>query len=132
VIVIDNAPEIKGYIERALSIQLTYLHRVIGYMTDDRRPLCAIAFSEFNGANIELTIVAQPGGVTRGVCRAIADYAFRQRGCRRVTVRTKKSNKHAAKMALRAGFEFEAVIKRYFVDDDAVMFRMLKEKCRWL
>lgn len=130
-IVID-APEVRAYIERRLGIEITEPHRALGFMSDDKRPLCAISFSEFNGSNIELTIVSEPGGLTRGVLRYVAQYAFGKLKCRRITVRTKRRNHHARAMAKRFGFKFEFPVNRYFADDDAIMFRMFPEDCRFL
>lgn len=104
---------------------------VRGFVAENGRALCAVVFNDFNQSNIELTIVADPAGVTRGVLRYIAGYVFGQLGCRRITIRTKKRNKHAIRMAHRFGFTFEMVCKRYFPDDDAVVFRMFREDCRW-
>lgn len=131
-IVVDNAPEVKGYIERSLGIVIPEPTRVMGFMSDAGRPLCAVAFSEFNFSNIELTIVSEPGGLTRAVMRHVATYTFIKLGCRRITVRTKRRNKLAAKMAIRFGFTFEAPSKHFFGDDDALVYRMLKADCPWL
>lgn len=130
-IVID-APEVAAYVSRRLGVTITEPSRVFGFATDAKRPLCAAVFNDFNGSNIEMTIVAEPGGISRGVIRYIAHYVFRKCGCRRLTVRTKKRNKKAAQMALRFGFTFEHVSRRFFPDDDAVVFRMLREECRWI
>lgn len=87
-------------------------------------------FNDFNGSNIELTVFA-PGLMTRGHFRAIAAYCFDQLGCRRVTARTLKSNRKASRALTKAGFKFEAVLRGYFPEGDAVLYRMLKDECRW-
>jgi hypothetical protein len=127
-IVVDG-PDVVAYMERRLGVKFSQPNIVRGFLTNDAKPLAAVVFSHYTGANIELTVVAER--VTRGVVRFIAAYVFRQLGCRRATVRTKKRNKHAQKMALRCGFKFESVARHYFADDDAVVFRMLKDECRW-
>lgn len=130
--ILVEGPEVAAYIERRLGVKICEPRTVFGYVSDDRRPLCAVVVNGFNGANAELTIVAEPGGITRGVLRHLANYIFGKLGCRRLTVRTKKRNKTALKMAERFGFIYEHVSKHYFADDDAVVFRMLKSDCRWL
>lgn len=130
--ILVDGPEVAAFIERRLQVKIAEPRTVFGYVSDDHRPLCAVVVNNYNGANAELTIVAEPGGVTRGVLRHLANYAFGKLGCRRITVRTKKRNKNALKMAERVGFTYEHVMKHYFADDDAVVFRMLKQDCRWL
>lgn len=129
----EEVPEIKAFLERKLGMTISNPARVFGFTSDDgQRPLCAVAFNNYSGASIEMTIIAEPGGITRGVLRYLAHYVFVTSGCRRLTVRTKKRNKPAQKMAVRFGFTYESVAKHDFRDDDAVVFRMLKAECRFL
>lgn len=125
-----ECPEVQGYIERTLGVTIAPPTRAFGFVDSAGRPLCAVVFNDYNGANIELTMVAER--MTRGVLRYLAHYAFVKNGCRRLTVRTRKRNKPAIRAAQRLGFQYEAVVKRYFPDDDAVMFRMFRETCPWL
>lgn len=129
----EECPAVKAYIERCLRTKLSDPCIVLGFVTSDRsRPLCAVLLNSYTGANIDLSVVAEPGGATLGVIRYLCDYVFVQLGCRRLTVRTRKRNKLVQKMARRCGFTFEAVAKHHYHDDDAVVFRMLKHECKWL
>jgi hypothetical protein len=123
---------IVGFIEQKLQIRISPPYTAFGFASDDNRPMCAVLFNDFSGANIEMTIYAEPGGVTRQVLRYLANYVFVKNQCRRLTVRTKKRNKRVLQLAPRYGFKYECIAKRYFADDDAVVFRMLKEDCRFL
>lgn len=128
-----DVPAVKQYIENRLGVFISEPSISLGFATSGRvRPLCAVVLNDYTGSNIELTIVAERGGVTLGVLRYLARYIFGQLGCRRVTIRTKKRNKTVQKMALRYGFRFEAVAKHYYFDDDAVIYRMLRADCPWL
>ena len=117
---------------RKLGVRIFPPYFAIGFATDDKRPMAAAIFNEFNGSNIELTIWAEKGKITKGIIQTIANYVFNQLKCRRLTVRTKKRNKTVQELALRYGFTYEHVVKRYFPDDHAVVFRMYPEDCRWL
>lgn len=64
--------------------------------------------------------------------RAIGHYVFRQLGCARVTMKTRKSNKRACKAARIAGFQFETILKNWYGDEDGVQFKMTSDKCRWI
>jgi hypothetical protein len=128
-IVVEDAAVV-AWMERRLGVTLAPPLIARGFLTDDGRPLAAVVFNCYTRSDIELTVVAER--VTRGVLRYVAAYVFRQLGCRRATVRTRRRNRRAQKMALRCGFRFESVAKHYFPDDDAVVFRMLRDECRWL
>lgn len=130
-IVVDGAA-IGEYVGSRLGVTISPPFQAIGFLTDDKRPLSAFVFNDFNSANIEMTIVAEPGGITRQVIRYVANYVFNTSKCRRLTVRTKRRNKLVLKLAPRYGFKYECIAKHYFNDDDAVVFRMLREECRFL
>jgi hypothetical protein len=131
-IVVNDGPLIASYIGSRLGITICEPFTALGFLTDEKRPLCAFVFNDFNHSNMEMTIVAEPGGITRQVIRYVANYVFNTSKCRRVTVRTKKRNKRVLQLAPRYGFKYECIAKHFFADDDAVVFRMLKEDCRFL
>lgn len=138
--IVVQGPEsvaVAGYIERHLKIEISKPSITLGFMAGDDpnnfgRPLCGVVLNEYNGSNIELTICAEKAGITLGVMRYLARYVFGQLGCRRLTVRCKRSNKHARRMAERFGFKYESVAQRFFPDDDATVLRMFKDECPWL
>lgn len=130
-IVVDGS-EIGEYVGKRLGIKISEPYTAFGFMTDDKKPLSAFVFNEYNGSNIEVTAVSDPGGIPRSVLRYLAKYVFGKCDCRRLTMRTKKQNKAMLKLAPRVGFKYECVAKHFFGDDDAVVFRMLKEECPWL
>jgi hypothetical protein len=123
---------IAGFIEQKLGVKISPPYTAFGFVSDDSRPLCAVLFNDFNHANMEMTIYAEPGGVTRQVLKYLANYVFNKSQCRRLTVRTKKRNKRVLQLAPRYGFKYECIAKHFFPDDDAVVFRMLREDCRFL
>ena len=123
---------IAAFIEEKLQVKITPPYTAFGFASDDNRPLCAVMFNDFNHSNMEMTIYAEPGGITRPVMKYLANYVFVKNNCRRLTVRTKKRNKLVLQLAPRYGFKYECIAKHFFPDDDAVMFRMLKEDCRFL
>jgi len=132
VIVIPDAPQVIGYVERTLDIKIAEPCHAFGYVTDEGKPLAAVVVNDYSGANCELTIVAERGGLIRPVLKHICAYTFNQLGCRRITVRTRKRNKPVQKLALKAGFKFEAVASDFYDDDDAVVYRMKRDDCRWI
>lgn len=130
-IVVDG-DAIGEYVGNKLGVKISPPFTAIGFLTNDRRPLSAFVFNDYTQSNIEMTVYAEPGGITREVLRYVASYVFLKNKCRRLTVRTKKRNKRVLKLAPRYGFKYECIAKHFFADDDAVVFRMLKEDCRFL
>ena len=123
---------IAGFLEEKLQVKISQPFTAFGFVSDDNRPMCAVLFNDFNRSNMEMTIYAEPGGITRQVLTYLANYVFNKSQCRRLTVRTKKSNKRVLQLAPRYGFKYESVAKHFYPDDDAVVFRMLREDCVWL
>lgn len=130
-IVVDG-DAIADYVASKLRINISPPFQAIGFLTDDKRPMSAFVFNDYSDSNIELTVFAEPGGISRGVLRYVAHYVFVKNNCRRLTVRTKKRNKRVLQLAPRYGFKYEGVAKHFYADDDAVVFRMLKSDCIWL
>lgn len=132
-IVVQDVPEVAAYVERSLGMKLSEPRIVLGFIRDDGRPMAAAVLNDYTGSNIEVTIVAEPRGVTLELLSYLGRYIFKQLGCRRLTVRTKKRNRHARRILHnpRHRFQFECVARDYFPDDDAVVFRLLKNDCPW-
>lgn len=130
--IVVEGDEVTSFVEKKLGITISKPNMALGFLTGDKRPLAAFVFNDYSGANVELTALAEPGGLTRGVLRYVAKYAFEKLKCRRVTVRTKKRNKRVLRIANRFGFAYENVAKDFYEDCDAVVFRMLRKDCKWL
>jgi RimJ/RimL family protein N-acetyltransferase len=132
VIVVPDAPQVVGYVERTLDIKIAPPFHAFGYVTSEGKPLAAVVVNDYIGSNCELTIVAEKGGLITPVVRHICNYTFNKLGCRRITVRTRKRNKRVQKLAMQAGFKFEVVAADYYDDDDAVVYRMKRAECPWI
>ena len=87
--------------------------------------------NDFNGANVELTAYA-PNMLRRGHLVLLARYIYGQLQCRRITARANRKNKASLRTLKKAGFKYEATLKGYYPDGDAVLFGLLRENCRWL
>lgn len=131
-IVVENAPELIQFVENKLGIKVAPPSQAFGYLTNDKKPIAGIVVNDYTGANCELTIVAEKGRMTREVFRHIASHVFHKLGCRRATIRTRKSNKALLRVIPRFGFVYENVAQDYYPDCDAVVFRMKREDCPWI
>lgn len=90
------------------------------------RPVCAAVFNDYTGENIEMSIAAN-GLLPRRFLQYCAEYVFNEAGCNRVTVRTRASNKRVASLAKRLGFQQEGCLRRFYGDEDAILFGLLAE-----
>lgn len=131
-IVVADTPEVVCYIEGRLRIKIAPPCQAFGYLTDGGQAIAGVVVNDYTGSNCELTVVAEKGRIHIGVLRHIASHVFNKLGCRRATIRTRKSNKELLRIIPRFGFVFEHVAKHYYSDADAVVFRMLRDECRWL
>jgi hypothetical protein len=100
-------------------------------VTDEKGELVgALVFNDYTGPNVELN-AAGDGCWTEPVVRAGFRYMFDQLDCIRVTARTRRKNRLVRKLLPRLGFKFEGVARRYYGDEDALVFSLLKEECRF-
>jgi hypothetical protein len=69
-------------------------------------------FNCYTGPDIQLTIAANKGCVTRGLLRAWKHYVIEQSGCLRVTVETEQDA--VVDMAIRLGGKIEGIKRHLF------------------
>lgn len=90
-------------------------------------------FNNYRHPNIEITFAADnPNWGTRRDVVCIFRYSFVQMGCLRLTAVTKASNTRARTFLTKLGFDQEGYHPHMFLDDAAVSYGMLREKCRWV
>lgn len=73
-----------------------------------------------------------PRWATRSILKAAFGYPFVQLPCVRLTAYTGKNMPHVRQFLERLGFQQEGIVRRGFADDDAVIYGMLKEECKWI
>ena len=88
-------------------------------------------FNVYTGADICLTIAGR-GILTRKVMKALAEYAFLQAKCRRVSMTVRLSNREVHHLAGRCGFKIEGMKQRAYDDEGAIMYGLLPEDFPWL
>lgn len=96
--------------------------------------VAGIIYNAYEGANVNMHIGAEKGSrwLTPEFLFAAFEYPFNQLGKRRATAHMAASNKAAIKFAENLGFELEGKMRNYYADDDAVIYGMLRENCRFL
>lgn len=84
-------------------------------------------FSNWTGAGIDLTLAGK-ACVSRLAWQAVGDFVFRHKGCVRLQVVTRKTNKRVCRMAPRFGFKFEGTLRRFYGDEDGKVFSLLRNE----
>ena len=97
---------------------------------DVAEPLTVVAFSNWTPWTCELTVWSTPKGLSRLFIRHCLEYPFIQANRRRVNAVV--SDPIVYDYLVRLGFTPEAVLKNWFGNKDGLMFRLLKEDCKWL
>lgn len=98
------------------------------------RLVAGVIFNHFEECNLYMHVSAIPKTmwVTQGIARQVFDYPFNQLGMRRVTAIMPSRLMTARKFNERLGFEFEGIQRNYYQDDDAVLYGLLRENCRFI
>ena len=84
-------------------------------------------FNCWTGADVEVTVAARPGGITRGFIRACYHYVFTQLQCERVSVTTEQPI--VINLAERLGAQTEGRKRNLFGKGrDGVVLGLLREE----
>lgn len=88
--------------------------------------VAGVVFNVWTGPDAQLTIAAEPGGVTRAFLRRVGRYLTDELGCIRATIETEQP--HVADIALRMGGKVEGVKRNLFgAGRDGTVIGVLKE-----
>lgn len=90
-----------------------------------------VVFTQYTVTNITLTTVLE-APLTRRFLRAVFYYPFLQLQVRRVTALINSRNRASRKLVEKAGFVKEGRLRDAAVDDDVIVYGMLKRECRWI
>jgi RimJ/RimL family protein N-acetyltransferase len=101
-----------------------------GIENKDGRMIAAVVFNDYTGTNIEISLAGQ-GALTRSVLSQIADYCFNQMKCNRISCHTRAGNKFVNSFTSKAGFKVEGLRRKFYGDDDAISWGMLRSDCPW-
>jgi hypothetical protein len=123
--VIVSDSRLRPWIEERLHMKMADDAQYIGRIVDGNA-VCVVAFSNWCGCDIELSVAADPGSGSRLFLSVVFSYVFGQLGCVRCTVKTRASNADGIHLAERLGFEREGYLRNGFGNEDAVLLGLLK------
>ena len=101
---------------------------------DGKSLVAGVGYTDFNGANIQMHVVATPTKLwlRREFLWACFDYPFNQCKVRRVTGLVAEDNLEARKFDEHLGFERETTLRSACPTGDLIVYVMWKESCKWL
>lgn len=96
--------------------------------------VAGVAYTDFNGVNLNMHVVAIPGRrwLRREYLWTCFDYPFNQCKVRRVTGLVGEGNKEARKFDEHLGFELEATLEAAHPTGKLLVYRMFREGCPWI
>lgn len=105
-----------------------------GFLTDDKKTLAGgIVLYNYRKTDMMLSsAIANPLVLRPQNLEPVSDYIFNTCGCDRLTSVVRITNEPSLKLTRHLGFKEEGHLRRVFDGDDAKLFGMLKEECRWL
>lgn len=99
----------------------------------DGRLVGGIAFTEFRGRDIRVTVAGEGAWLSRRLLRTAFAYAFRDLGCRRISAMVKRGNVASRNLVKRLGFRLEGRHPGFFEDGDILCsYGLLADDCLWL
>ncbi len=107
--------------------------RSIGVVRDGKL-IAGIVFHGYKGFMVDASLATtDKKWCTKSVLRAFFEYPFNVLGCVRFQATCSKKNKPMRKLFEKLGFKFEGKARKAFNGkDDAMIYSMLKNECRWI
>lgn len=103
----------------------------LGLMRGDQW-VAGVAYRDRQYHNVNVSLVAMPGSLTRPFLRAIHDYPFNYLGVNRVTAHVRRSNSDSISIIERVGFRYEGCQRMGYPDgEDKLMYGILREEYKW-
>ena len=95
--------------------------------------IAGAVFHDYRDGQIEASIAASsPSWATRSVLYSLFAYPFNQCDANRLLVTCDESNDKAMKMNKQLGFTPEGILRQMYYPNDAIVWGMLKDECKWI
>lgn len=118
---------VSGYVSGKTGDQYADVMRTLGVLSNEGRIIGGFVLTNYTGAGIEMSLAGR-GCIFRGAWRELGDIVFRELGCERVSITTRRSNKRVRKLAPRFKFKFEGIARRFYGNEDGLVFSLLRDE----
>ena len=100
----------------------------------DNRMLYGGAFNEYRGRDVQYHAACDdPKVLTRSRIRLLFRYPFEQLGVSRISCVIAASNSRSRRVVEGLGWTEEGTVRKFYADnEDAKIYGMLREDCRWI
>lgn len=99
----------------------------LGILSTEGRLVGGFVFTNHTGASIDMSLAGK-GCVTRFAWQAAGEFVFGMKRCQRLQVVTRHSNKTVRRMAPRFKMKFEGRLRRFYGDEDGLLFSLLRDE----
>ena len=124
--------EVAQWVENQLGVYNFGKCTAIG-MAHEGKLIAGVVYFIYRPPSIEMAIASiSRKFCTRTVLRHVFDYPFNQLNCKRITVMVNSKNHAVRKFDERLGFVHEGTLRDAHPNDDAEIYGMLKNECRWI
>ena len=114
------------------------LHKITGQdqaqaygFVEDEQIIGSFVFSEYTGNDVHMFCVAEDKRIfQRKYIRMMYDYCFNVMKVQRVSAMCNESNVQSRRLITGIGFKQEGRLRRYFGNEDALVYGLLKEDIR--
>lgn len=132
-IIYAQDPRLVDYVNKQLNIEPPFRPdevRTLANVADDARILCVVAYSGFRKHSCEMTIASEsPLWCTRRFLRTAFQFPFIEWAYKRVTFVTTPGNHRAIRLNEWLGAHYEGRLRRWFGDEDGLVYGLLREEC---
>lgn len=106
-------------------------YQAIGHEKDGEL-IAGVVFNFQTECDVVMHVAAHGPWLTSEYAHAIFAYPFEQLGVRRVSACPKASNSAVRRLIETLGFRFEGALRNYYLDDDAALYGLIREECRYI
>lgn len=121
---IVSGPQVAEYVGQKVGAKVIEPFETLG-IEQGGRVVAGVVFNVWTGPDVQMTIAAEPGALSRGFLRRVGRYVTHEMGCIRGTIETEQA--HVADIALRMGGRVEGVKRDLFGEGrDGTVIGILK------
>ena len=139
-VAIENSPLLLRWAEKELEkhgIRARFANSsAIIVVYNDAQILGAVVFHDFNGANVQMSIVTtSEKWAGKDFIKTCFDFAFNCLKVSHISVAVREDNEKSLTLVRRLGFMQEGIIRQSTMADvpkDQIVFGMLTDECRWI
>jgi len=123
---------VKAWVSKQIGINGFGPSTAIGVQNDGQL-IAGAVFHDYSDGQVQASISAiSPKWATRSVLYSLFAYPFIQMDANRLLVTCDETNVKAMKMNRQLGFTPEGILRKLYYPNDAIIFGMLKDECKWL